>query len=164
MRLSIIVAIAENRAIGKDNDLLWHLADDLKRFKRITLEHTILMGSNTWLSLPRRPLPKRRHIVLSEVDGPDFAGADVAKSIPEALELCKDDKEVFVIGGGSVYAQMLPFADKLYITRVLQSYDGDTFFPEIDEAVWQLSDESSVLKDVNTGLKYIYQTYVKKGN
>lgn len=163
MKLSIIVAVAENYAIGKDNDLLWHISEDLKRFKRITQGRTLLMGRNTWFSLPIRPLPKRRHIVLTDENNLDgYNGAETASSVEEALKLCASEEEVFIIGGGSVYKQLMPFAEKMYITRVLESFEADVFFPEINDDDWQLVDNSSVLKDVNNGLQYVYQTYIRK--
>lgn len=135
--ISIIVAIAGNRAIGKDNRLLWHLSDDLKRFKKLTSGHTLIMGRNTFLSLPNGALPNRRHIVISDVEGESFGGCEMAKSIEEALALAGRDEECFVIGGGMVYKQFLPLAGKLYLTRVHESFEADTFFPEIDFSQWK---------------------------
>jgi len=135
--ISIIVAIAENRAIGKDNRLLWHLSDDLKRFKKLTTGHTLIMGRNTFLSLPNGALPNRRHIVISDMEGESFKGCEMASSIEEALSLAGRDEECFVIGGGMVYQQFLPLAGKLYLTRVHESFEADTFFPEIDFSQWK---------------------------
>ena len=135
--ISIIVAIAGNRAIGKDNRLLWHLSNDLKRFRKLTTGHTLIMGRNTFLSLPNGPLPNRRHIVISDVPGESFEGCEMASSVEEAIRMAGSDEECFVIGGGMVYAQFLPLAGKLYLTRVQGHFDADTFFPEIDFSQWK---------------------------
>ena len=135
--ISIIVAIAENNGIGKNNDLLWHISADLKRFKQITLGHTVVMGKNTFLSLPSRPLKDRRNIVITDNLSDRFEGCTTVFSIDEALENCIEKEESFVIGGASVYRQFLPHADKLYLTRVNRSFDADTFFPDIDEEEWE---------------------------
>jgi dihydrofolate reductase len=135
--ISIIVAIAANRAIGKDNKLLWHISEDLKRFKSLTTGHTLIMGRNTFLSLPNGALPERRHIVISDVAGEVFDGCEMASSIEAAITLAGSDDECFVIGGGMVYAQFLPRAGRLYLTQVHHSFDADTFFPEIDFSQWK---------------------------
>jgi dihydrofolate reductase len=135
--ISIIVAIASNRAIGKDNRLLWHLSDDLKRFKKLTTGHSLIMGRNTFLSLPSGPLPNRRHIVISDREEENFEGCEMARSIGEAIELAGTGEECFVIGGGMVYEQFLPLAGKLYLTQVHASFEADTFFPEIDFSQWK---------------------------
>ena len=111
--ISIIVAIAENNAIGKDNKLLWHISEDLKRFKRLTTGHTLIMGRNTFLSLPGGALPNRRHIVISDVAGEEFEGCEMARSIEMAISMAGEKDECFVIGGGMVYAQFLPLAGKV---------------------------------------------------
>ena len=135
--ISIIVAIASNRAIGKDNRLLWHLSDDLKRFKKLTTGHTLIMGRNTFLSLPNGALPNRRHIVISDIADESFQGCEMAGSIEESIALAGSEEECFVIGGGMVYKQFLPLAGKLYLTQVHASFEADTFFPEIDFSQWK---------------------------
>jgi dihydrofolate reductase len=135
--ISIIVAIAENNAIGKDNKLLWHISEDLKRFKKLTTGHTLIMGRNTFLSLPNGALPNRRHIVISDVVDEIFDGCEMARSIEEAVTMAGNSDECFVIGGGMVYTQFLPVAGKLYLTIVHHSFDADTFFPEIDYSQWK---------------------------
>ncbi len=134
--ISIIVAIAENFAIGKNNDLLFHLPNDLKRFKEITSGHTIIMGRNTLLSLPKWPLPNRRHIVITDKQDDVFPGCETVFSIDEAIEKVKDETEAFIIGGGMIYKQFFPVAGKLYLTLVHQSFDADTYFPEVNYAEW----------------------------
>ena len=134
--ISIVVAIAENGAIGYKNDLLWHLPADLKRFKKMTTGHSIIMGSRTFRSLPKGALPNRRNIVLSRTQQ-DFPGAEWAASPEVALELVGEEAEAFVIGGAQVYEQMLPYTDKIYLTRVHADFpEADTFFPELDMSEW----------------------------
>lgn len=134
--ISIIVAIAENFAIGKNNDLLFHLPNDLKRFKEITSGKTIIMGRNTLLSLPKWPLPNRRHVVISDIPGDSFEGCEMASSIEEAVALVKNDEEAFIIGGGMVYRQFYPLAGKLYLTLVHKPFEADVYFPEINYGEW----------------------------
>ena len=136
--ISIIVAVADNLAIGKDNNLLWHISEDLKYFKRITGGHTVIMGRKTWESIGR-PLPNRRNIVISrslKVDS--LAGAEVFGSLESALATLPANEEHFIIGGGEIYREALPLAEKLYITFVhITVNDADTFFPEVEEREWR---------------------------
>lgn len=134
--ISIIVAVAENNAIGKDNKLLWYLSDDLRRFKRLTSGHTVIMGRNTYLSLPKGALPNRRNIVITDIPEEQFPGCEMAHSVEEALEIAGDGYECFIMGGGMVYRQLFPVAGRLYLTTVHHSFDADTFFPEIDPEIW----------------------------
>jgi len=159
--ISIIVAIAENRAIGKDNRLLWHLSDDLKRFKRLTTGHTLIMGRNTFLSLPNGPLPNRRHVVITDVPGEDFEGCEMAHSVEQAIELAGNGEECFVIGGGMVYAQFLPIAGKLYLTQVHHSFDADTFFPEIDLSQWKVVQSEKVEAGPKNEYSHTYSELVR---
>ena len=149
--ISIIVAIAANYAIGKKGDLLCHLPEDLKHFKTITSGKTVMMGERTFFSLPKHPLPNRRNIVLTDVAGKTFEGAEAVYSIDEMVKAVQGEEEAFVIGGGMVYRQMMARADKLYITHIHHSLeDADTFFPEIDPAIWkQLSAERHSADDKN---------------
>lgn len=133
--ITIIVAVAENGAIGCHNKLLWHIGDDLKRFKALTTGHTILMGRKTYESIGR-PLPKRRNIVISRNLELSIEGVEVVGSVEAAIEMCGSDSEIFVIGGAQIYSQTLALADKLYLTKVYQSPQGDVFFPEIDANEW----------------------------
>ena len=134
-QITMIVAVAENGAIGKDNNLLWHISGDLKRFKAITTGHSIIMGRKTYLSFPKRPLPDRKNIILTSGDR-IFEGAYTAKNIEQAFALCDSD-EVFIIGGESVYRQFLPYTTKIYLTRVHRSYEADTFFPTLNMDEWE---------------------------
>jgi len=161
--LSLIVAIAENYAIGKKGDLLCHLPNDLKHFKQVTSGCTVLMGERTFFSLPKHPLPNRRNIVLTDVRGKTFEGAEAAYSIEELVSKVGADEEAFVIGGGMVYRQMMPLCDKLYITHIHHSWpDADTFFPEIDSAVWKQISAERHEADENNPYDYTFAEYVKK--
>ena len=162
-RLSIIVAIAQNGAIGKDNDLLWHLSGDLKRFKRLTTGHPAVMGRKTWDSLPKRPLPGRQNIVMT--NNPDFRadGATVVHSINDLFKVLKDcDDEVFVMGGAAIYKALLPFSQRLYITRVYRDYEADVYFPTIDMSEFNLVDLGEPMLDEESGLDYAYEEYERK--
>ena len=161
MKVSIIVAVAENNVIGKDNALLWHISDDLKHFKQITENHSVIMGRKTYFSLPFRPLKNRRNIVISN-NLQEIVGVEIAKSIEEAFDLCKNEDEVFVIGGETVYKQTVDFADKIYLTNVYANFDGDTFFPEIDKNIWQITEQSEIFTDEKSGLKYDFVNFEKK--
>jgi dihydrofolate reductase len=159
--ISIIVAIAHNFAIGKNNELLFHLPNDLKRFKEITTGHSLIMGRNTLLSLPRWPLPNRRHIVITDKPDDHFPGCELVYSIDEAIEKVKDEKEAFVIGGGMVYRQFYPIANKLYLTVVNKSFDADIFFPEIDFSEWdEIARED--FYDEKNGFYYSYINVKRK--
>ena len=140
MDITIIVAIAENNAIGKNNDLLWHISGDLKRFKQFTSGHTIIMGRRTYLSLPKRPLPNRRSVVISDIPKEFIEGVEVVSSIEDAIKTADKEKENFIIGGGMVYKQFLPIANKIYLTLVHKSYEADVFFPEINYDEWDIVD------------------------
>lgn len=159
--ISIIVAIADNFAIGKDNQLLWHLSEDLKRFKLLTTGHTIVMGEKTFFSLPVKPLPNRTNIVITDIQGEIIDGCIMAYSIDDAIKKMDADKENFIIGGGSIYRQFLPIAQKLYLTRVHKDFEADCFFPEIDFSKWKLVSEEKNKMDKKTGLAYSYQVYEK---
>ncbi len=160
--ISIIVAVAENNAIGKGNKLLWHISDDLKRFKRLTTGHHVVMGKKTYESLPVKPLPNRTNVVISDIEGELIKGCEMAYSIEEAIEKCADNEESFIIGGGSVYSQFLPFADKLYITKVHKAFNADTFFPEIDENEWKLIEREDAEPDGKNDFSFSYLTYVRR--
>lgn len=157
--LSIIVAVAENLAIGRDNDLLWHISDDLKRFKALTSGHTVIMGRRTFDSLPKKPLPKRRNIVLTHDKNFSFEGVHVVHSIPEALSLISHHEEVFLMGGATLYQQLLPFAQRLYVTWVHHSFEADVFFPPIDESLFRKVTQSERFHDEKSNLDFSYADY-----
>jgi len=161
-RLSIIVAVAGDYGIGYENKLLAHISEDLKRFKSVTKGHTVVMGRNTWFSLPKRPLPGRSNIVVTNIPEEVFEGAVMAYSIEEAIKLCPDNEESFIIGGAMVYKQFFPLAQKLYITHIINTFKADTFFPEIKNSEWDIETESEIFKDTLSGLSYKYVNYVRR--
>ncbi len=163
--VSIIVAIASNNAIGRNNELLYHMPNDMKRFKETTTGHTIIMGRKTFNSFPRRPLPNRRNIVLaSENNIPDDKqGAEWMTSLPQALNESKNDGEVFIIGGASVYVQALSLADKIYLTIIDdEPQDADSFFPEIDYNEWKVESEEKFPADEKHAHPYSFINLVRK--
>ncbi|MDR0605697.1 MAG: dihydrofolate reductase [Bacteroidales bacterium] len=158
--LSIIVAVGKNNEIGRHNQLLVHLPNDMKRFKQLTLDTTVLMGENTYHSLPVKPLPKRRNIVLSFDKEQQFSGCEMAYSIDEALEMIKEDKTVFIMGGASIYKQFLSLVSKLYLTKIDMAFlDADAFFPEIDFSQWKQIEEINCNADEKHLYNYTYCTY-----
>lgn len=163
--VSIIVAIASNNAIGRNNELLYHMPNDMKRFKETTTGHTIIMGRKTFNSFPRRPLPNRRNIVLaSENNIPeDKQGAEWMTSLPQALNESKNDGEVFILGGASVYVQALSLADKIYLTIIDdEPQDADSFFPEIDYNKWKVESEEKFPADEKHAHPYSFINLVRK--
>ena len=163
--LKIIVAIGKNNEIGRKNELLVHLPNDMKRFKELTLDTTVVMGENTYHSLQVKPLPKRRNIVLSFDKTQQFSGCQMAYSIDDALELVKNDKTVFIIGGASVYKQFLPLASKLCITKINAIFaDADAFFPKIDFSEWHLVEQIDCKSDDKHIYEYSYCTYERVCN
>lgn len=158
MTLSLIVAVAQNQVIGRDGELPWHLRADLQRFKAITMGHHILMGRATYDSIGRL-LPGRTTVILSRQDDYVVDGALVAGSLDEALQLSRQDSEVFVVGGQSLYQSALPRADRLYLTRVLASVRGDVFFPELDLQNWLLTETESHPADAENDHAYRFEVY-----
>jgi len=143
--LSIIVAIGQNNEIGKDNDLLWYISDDLKRFKKITTGNTIVMGRKTFDSLPKGALPNRRNIVLSK-QNLKIENAEVFHNIEEIIDATKNEEQVFIIGGASLYTTFIDKVDTLYLTKVDASLDADVFFPKFDWNDWNIEEELTVPK------------------
>lgn len=162
--ISIIVATAENNIIGGDNKLLWHISEDLKRFKSITMGKTLVMGRKTFESLPG-VLPGRKHIVITRDKefNPQHEQVEVIHSIDEIINKYRDNSvEVLIIGGGEIYKQLLPYADKLYLTKVFKSFEGDTLFPEVNEMDWFVDFESEVITDEKSNIKYQFIDYTRK--
>ena len=158
-KLSIIVAMSSNRVIGVNNTLPWHLSEDLKHFKFLTVGHTIIMGRKTYDSIGRA-LPNRRNIVISRNIEISCEGAEVVHSIENAFSISKNDGEVFVIGGSNIYEQALHLVDHLYITEIKKSFLGDAFFPEINKSIWvETSREDHIAND---GLEFSFVNYQKK--
>ena len=161
--LSIIVAKAKNNVIGKDNSMLWKLPDDLKRFKEKTTGHTMIMGRKTFESLGGI-LPDRMHIILSR--NPDFnIDSDCVKVVHSLLELQEymdDEEEHFVIGGATIYKLLMPYANKMYITQINEEFEGDVYFPQIDEKEWNIVEKEKGLKNEQNPFDYEYVTYIRK--
>lgn len=158
--ISIIVAIDNNGAIGRCNDIPWHLSDDLKRFKAITMGHTVIMGRNTWDSLPFKPLKGRRNIVVSSTM-PATEGCEVVRNIEEAINIVAKEEQAFVMGGARIYEQTIDKADQLIVTHVkLTVEDADRFFPAMGEE-WKATEKSEVMHDEKSDLSYQYITYTK---
>lgn len=159
--ISIIVAVSDDLGIGKNNDLLWHLPEDMKRFKRLTTGNTIIMGKRTWESLPKRPLPGRKNVVITDIPHETFEGAVTAYSIDDSVAKCKGDSEIFIIGGGSIYRQFMPLADRLYITHVHRKADADVYFPKIDQSTWEIAEKEEFTPE-GDGIPYTYVIYARK--
>ena len=160
--ISIIVAISEDYGIGKDNDLLWKIPEDLKRFKKLTMGHCVIMGKRTWESLPKRPLPGRRNIVLTDIPGECIDCGITAYSIEDALSKSSGCEEIFIMGGGSVYRQFMPIADRLYITRIHRNAPADTWFPGISEKEWSAVETEEFNGDNDVIPPYSYIIYQRK--
>ena len=157
--ISLIVAMGKNREIGKENQLLWHLPKDLKHFKDLTSGHPIIMGRKTYESIGK-PLPNRTNIVISRRNDWFEEGILIVGSIKEAVKFAKKiDEEVFIIGGGNIYEQTIDLADKLEVTLVDAVLDADTFFPKIDEKIWQKTDEECHQKDEKNEFDFCFQTF-----
>lgn len=159
MTVSLIVAMAENRVIGRDNDLPWRLSDDLKRFKRLTLDHSIVMGRRTWESIGR-PLPRRHSIVLTRQADFQAEGATVVHDVEEALAAARGE-ELFICGGAAVYAAFLPRADRLYLTRVQATVEGDTHFPDFDDESWKVVHEEAHGADDKHDFPFVWQDLIR---
>lgn len=156
----LIAAAAQNNALGKDNQLLWHLPDDFKRFKQVTSGHYIVMGRKTFESFPK-PLPNRTHVIVTRQKDYQPEGCLVAGSLEKALDLCPKNQEVFIIGGGEIYKQALPLADKIDLTRVHATFEADTFFPEIDPAQWRLVSSTFHPKDDKHDYDFSFEEFVR---
>jgi dihydrofolate reductase len=162
--ISIIVAVSEDWGIGKDNELLWHISEDLKRFKRLTSGNTVIMGKKTWESLPRRPLPGRINIVLTDNPNESIENAVTAYSIQDSLNKCNQNEEIFIIGGGSIYRQFMPIADRLFITHVHMKAPADIYFPEIDLNIWEITEKEEFKTDGDNSIPYTYTIYQRRNH
>jgi dihydrofolate reductase len=160
MQLSIIVAVSENGVIGRDGALPWHLGDDLRRFKRLTMGHTLIMGRRTWESIGR-PLPGRRIVVVTRQPDYRAEGVDIAAGVDDALRIAQQagDNEVIIVGGAEIYAQMLPRATRLYLTRVHADVAGDTRFPDVDWNEWRLVTSEHHDADAKNDFAYNFEVY-----
>jgi dihydrofolate reductase len=163
MRVSILVAVAENGVIGRGGKLPWHLADDLRRFKQLTMGHTIVMGRKTWESIGRA-LPGRRMIVISRQAGYHVEGAQVAGSLENALQIAEaaGDDETFVIGGSEIYRLALPRVDRIHLTRVHADVAGDEYFPDFSASNWQLVESVSHAADTDNDYPFSFEIYERE--
>ena len=161
--LSIIVAKAKNNVIGKDNQLIWHLPEDLKRFKQLTTGHTIIMGRKTFESLGRI-LPNRKHVILcndAEMNIEDER-VEILEDISMLDKYINSDEENFIIGGATIYRLLMPYANKMYITEIDKEFEGDVSFPEVKEEEWKIEQIEEGPKDGENDFSYQYVTYVRK--
>ena len=158
--ISIIVAVVKDNVIGKNNQLIWHLPADLKRFKTLTMNHHILMGRKTFESIGKT-LPGRISIIITSDKNMIFDGCIIAHSIEDAIKLAQDDNEIFIIGGDSIYRQSIELVNKLYITKIDADFDGDAFFPEMDFSKWILIESQSFQPDEKNQYPYQFLTYLK---
>ncbi|HLA55432.1 MAG TPA: dihydrofolate reductase [Flavobacterium sp.] len=156
----LIAAIAENNALGKDNQLPWHLPDDFKRFKAVTSGHHIIMGRKTFESFPK-PLPNRTHVIITRQKDYAPEGCIVVDSLEKAIAACPKNQDIFIIGGGEIFKLAIPIADKLDITKVHTTLDADTFFPEINPSEWQLSGSEFHKKDNKHQYDFTFETYMR---
>lgn len=161
--LSIIVAIAKNYVIGKDNKLIWHIPEDLKRFKQLTTGHTIIMGRKTFESLGR-VLPNRKHVILCNDATLDIEdeNVEVLPDISLLEDYINSEEEHFVIGGATIYRLLMPYANKMYITKIDQEFEGDVYFPEIKDDEWKIESTEQGLKNEENPYDYTYVNYVRK--
>src|SRR5690606_13999797 len=160
--ITMIAAAGENNELGKDNDLLWHLPDDFKRFKQLTSGHHIIMGRKTFETFPK-PLPNRVHIVITRNKNYEKEGAVVVHNMKEALKIASQDEQPFIIGGGEIYKIGLPLSDKIELTRVHAKFDDDdTYFPEFSEDEWELTIKTEHPKDERHKYSFTYETWVRK--
>ena len=157
----LIAATSENNALGKNNELVWHLPDDFKRFKELTSGHHIIMGRKTFESFPK-PLPNRTHVVISRQENYHPEGCIVVKSMQEALEICPKNEDAFIIGGGEIYTLGIGFSDKIELTLVHETFEADAFFPEINSQEWRLITTEFHPKDEKHLFDFTYQTYLRK--
>lgn len=153
--LSIIVATDQENGIGKNNELLWHLPNDLKFFKKVTSGHPVIMGRKTFDSIGR-PLPNRRNMVISRQPNLKIEGAEVFDNLANAINACKAEDEYFVIGGGEIYQQALPFTNQIYLTKVCSSFNADTFFPDIPAVEWEIEWRQTHQKDEKHAYDYTF--------
>ncbi len=157
-RLSILVAMAQNRTIGINNTLPWHIPEDLKRFKALTMGHHMIMGRKTFDSIGM-PLPGRTTVIVTRNQSLKIEGCIIAHSLEQAVSACAGDDEIFIIGGAELYAQAMPLTDTLYITKIQQDVEGDAHFPSFDKSVWQEVSRERHSQETPQALAYHFVTY-----
>jgi dihydrofolate reductase len=161
--LKILVAFDENRVIGKNNTLIWHLPADLKRFKALTTGHVIIMGRKTFESIGK-PLPNRTSIVISRQADLEIEGAIIAHSVEEAILKAKSitREDIYIVGGAEIYALSLPLADQILVTQLHDIFDGDAYFPEIPAEIFEITEKERGITDEKNAYQYSYLTYTRK--
>jgi dihydrofolate reductase len=159
--ITMIAAASQNNALGKNNDLVWHLPNDFKRFKSLTSGHHIIMGRKTFESFPK-PLPNRTHIVISRQEDYKPQGCFVVNSMEKAIEICPRDEVSFIIGGGEIYKLGISLSDKIELTLVHHDFEADVFFPQINLEEWEIINSEFQPKDEKHLFDYTYQTYIRK--
>lgn len=161
--ISIVAAISDNNAIGKNLGLLWHMPADMKRFKDLTTGHAVIMGRKTFESLPKGGLPNRKNVVLTTMPEAGFVNCFACESMHDALDICEKEKDIFIIGGSLVYRQGLDIADKMYLTRVHGDFpDADAFFPVVNWDLWEEVERQEFEADEKNPYPYTFLTYVRK--
>jgi len=158
--ISIIVAIGKNRVIGKDNQLIWHLPADLKRFKQITMGHSMIMGRKTFESIGKA-LPGRTTVIVTRDKNYKQVNCLVANSTEQAIEICKNDSEIFIVGGAQIFEKAIALTDKIYLTQIHESFDGDVFFPALNEDEWKIISQEDHTADEKNKYDYSFINYMK---
>jgi dihydrofolate reductase len=161
MILSLIAAVSKNNIIGNDNKLIWHLPADLAHFKKITSGHSIIMGRKTYESIGR-PLPNRRNIIVTRQEFFSVEGCEIMGSLQEAVDSCLNEEEVFIIGGGDIFTQVLHAADKIYLTRIYKDFEGDAKFPELNFSEWKLMKYMRHHADEKNPYEYSFSEYIRQ--
>jgi len=159
--VTMIAAAGENNALGKDNDLVWHLPDDFRRFKALTTGHYIIMGRKTFESFPQ-PLPNRTHVVITRQKDYERKGAVVVHSLKDALEIAQEDPQPFIIGGGEIFDLGMEITEKIELTRVHAEFEADAFFPDLDQDQWDLVSSEYHGKDAKHNYDFTFLTYVRR--
>ena len=159
VKISIIAATSShNNAIGNGGELLWQIPEDLRRFKKLTIGHPVIMGRKTFDSINNKPLSGRRNIIITHAVDYSYQDVDIVHSVDEALEKIGSDEEVFILGGATIYEQFLPITDFMYLTLVDEEYEADTFFPRFDQQQWKPIESISITNDEQTGINYSFIT------
>lgn len=162
MTISLLLAMDRNNGIGLGNKMPWRLPADLAYFKALTLGHTIVMGRRTFESVGSKPLPGRRNVVLTRDSSFRAEGCETAHSLEEALQRYAGEEELFIVGGGEIYAKSMPYADKLYITVIDHEFEVDTHFPQVNEAEWRIASEKPGVRDERNPYDYVFRVYERR--
>lgn len=157
-KITLIAAMTSDGTIGKDNAMLWHISNDLKRFKKLTLNNTVIMGRKTYDSIPSMPLKNRRNLVMTK-SKIEIPGVKIINSLNMAMEELDPIKENFIIGGSQIYRMFIKYAQKIYITQVYKYFEGDRFFPHIDKNIWMETSNEFIENDSQTEFDYSFKTY-----